>query len=242
MNTVELRNLSVRFDEKQLFSNINLALPEKKWVSILGSSGVGKSTLLRVIAGLEKQAVSTGEVIFSADTKLSYMAQQDALYPWLSVLDNVQLCQYLQSKKNSASEERAKALLNAVKMAEHWHKPCYQLSGGQRQRVALARTLMQEANLVLMDEPFSALDAVTRIQLQNLASDLLKNKTVLLITHDPQEAIRLSHSIYVLKHQPARLSTEIKLSDTPPRQLTQQALWQLQEQLLAELMEVGNEN
>ncbi|NBI13926.1 ATP-binding cassette domain-containing protein [[Haemophilus] felis] len=236
MNAVELRQLSVQFDQKLLFEHLNFALPQGKWTSILGSSGVGKSTLLRVIAGLETRGVS-GDIQFAPNTQLSYMAQQDALYPWLSVLDNVQLSQHLQGKKSAATAQKAKQLLSAVNMADHWHKPCYQLSGGQRQRVALARTLMQEANLVLMDEPFSALDAITRIQLQALACELLQNKTVLLITHDPQEAIRLSDAIYVLKNQPARLSQEIKPVGLPPRQLGQQALWQLQEQLLAELTE-----
>lgn len=101
---------------------------------------------------------------------------------------------------------------------------------------------MQDANTILMDEPFSALDAVTRIQLQDLACDLLKHKTVLLITHDPQEAIRLSDTIYVLKNQPARLSEPIELSSAPPRQLGQQDLWLLQEQLLAQLIEGQHEN
>lgn len=237
MNAVELCHLTLRFDQHCLFDNLNFCLPQGKWTSILGCSGVGKSTLLRVIAGLENDAIYRGKIIFSAETTLSYMAQQDGLYPWLSILDNVQLSQHLQGKKSKATEERAKYLLSAVKMTAHLHKPCYQLSGGQRQRVALARTLMQDANTILMDEPFSALDAVTRIQLQELACDLLKHKTVLLITHDPQEAIRLSDTIYVLKNQPARLSEPILLTGKTPRYLGQQVLWHLQEQLLAQLIE-----
>ncbi|WP_324002123.1 ABC transporter ATP-binding protein [Pasteurella multocida] len=242
MSAVEIRDLRLSYNQQPLFAGFNFVLPKGKWTTLLGASGIGKSTLVRAIAGLENHAITEGKIVLSPTQQISYMAQQDALYPWLSVLDNVQLHLHLQGKKNKQSEEKAKALLTAVNMTNHWHKPCYQLSGGQRQRVALARTLMQDANTILMDEPFSALDAVTRIQLQDLACDLLQHKTVLLITHDPQEAIRLSDTIYVLKNQPARLSEPIELSSAPPRQLGQQELWLLQEQLLAQLIEGKHEN
>ncbi|MGC6404897.1 ABC transporter ATP-binding protein [Bisgaard Taxon 45] len=242
MSAVEIRHLSLCYGQQPLFADFNFVLPKGKWTTLLGASGIGKSTLVRAIAGLENHAITYGQIVISPGQTISYMAQQDALYPWLSVLDNVQLHVHLQGKKNKQSEEKAKTLLAAVKMANHWHKPCYQLSGGQRQRVALARTLMQDANTILMDEPFSALDAITRIQLQDLACDLLKQKTVLLITHDPQEAIRLSDAIYVLKHQPARLSASIPLTGETPRQLGQQDLWQLQEHLLIQLIEGQHEN
>ncbi|XWY21354.1 ABC transporter ATP-binding protein [Bisgaard Taxon 45] len=242
MFAVEIRDLRLSYNQQALFAGFNFVLPKGKWTTLLGASGIGKSTLVRAIAGLENQAMTAGQIIISPDQTISYMAQQDALYPWLSVIDNVQLHLHLQGKKTQQSEETAKSLLAAVNMANHWHKACYQLSGGQRQRVALARTLMQDANTILMDEPFSALDAITRIQLQDLACDLLKHKTVLMITHDPQEAIRLSDAIYVLKNQPARLSEQISLSGDTPRQLGQQDLWQLQEQLLAQLIEGQHEN
>ena len=125
-------------------------------------------------------------------------------------------------------------------MSEHLHKNCAQLSGGQKQRVALARVLMQNADLVLLDEPFSALDAISRYQLQNLAHELLKDKSVLLVTHDPQEALRLSQRIFVLRspqpNQPA-LSDVIKPEGKTPRELNQENLWILQQQLLNELLE-----
>ncbi|WP_424409376.1 ABC transporter ATP-binding protein [Pasteurella sp. PK-2025] len=242
MNAVEIHQLTLRFAQKPLFSALDFVLPKGKWTSLLGASGIGKSTLLRAIAGLENQAITAGKITIAPNQTISYMAQQDALYPWLSVIDNVQLHLHLQGKKNQQSEEKAKSLLAAVNMANHWHKACYQLSGGQRQRVALARTLMQDANTILMDEPFSALDAITRIQLQDLACELLKHKTVLLITHDPQEAIRLSDMIYVLKNQPARLSDPLLLAGDPPRQLDQQDLWQQQARLFAQLVEGQDEN
>ncbi|MFD1806650.1 ABC transporter ATP-binding protein [Pasteurella oralis] len=237
MNAVEIRNLTLRYNQAPLFADFSFCLPKGKWISLLGASGVGKSTLLRAIAGLENTAKTQGEIHFPQGGKVSYMAQQDALYPWLSVLDNVQLIHHLNNTKNAATIARAKQLLTAVNMDNHQHKACYYLSGGQRQRIALARTLMQEAEIILMDEPFSALDAISRLQLQNLAHTLLKDKTVLFITHDPQEAIRLSDEIYILQHYPATLSTKISPIGDTPRELVQHDLWQLQQYLLNQLMQ-----
>ncbi len=109
---------------------------------------------------------------------------------------------HLKGSKTKQTLQKAKELLEQVNMSEHLNKKTYELSGGQKQRIALARTLMQEANLILMDEPFSALDAITKIQLQDLTCSLLKNKTVVLVTHDPQEAIKLTNHIYILENHP----------------------------------------
>ena len=166
------------------------------------------------------------------------LALSGGLYPWLSIVDNVQLQAVLFGRKSAKTTEKAKMLLEKVGMAAHWHKPCSQLSGGQKQRVALARTLMQEADLILLDEPFSALDAISRHQLQDLALELLEDKSVLLVTHDPQEALRLSHRIFVLRspetHQTA-LSAVILPEGNAPRELHQANLWALQQQLVREL-------
>lgn len=234
MAAVQLSDLTLCYDGMPLFERFNFALPEKRWTALLGKSGIGKSTLLRAIAGLEDDAITNGKI--ARFGTVGYMAQQDSLFPWLSVLDNVQLAHHLNGTKNADTAEQAKGLLSAVKMQAHANKACYQLSGGQRQRVALARVLMQQADIVLMDEPFSALDAVTRRQLQNLACELLKDKTVLLITHDPQEALRLGDDIYILQHQPVTLSEKIAPQGEKPRQFADETLWQLQEKLLLELM------
>lgn len=171
---------------------------------------------------------------------MAWLPQKDTLYPWLSIIDNVQLENVLFGNKSTKTTLQAKALLEQVGLSEHLHKSCAQLSGGQKQRVALARVLMQSADLVLLDEPFSALDAISRYQLQNLAHELLKNKSVLLVTHDPQEALRLSKRIFVLRspqpNQPA-LSDVIKPEGKAPRELNQENLWMLQQQLLNELLE-----
>ena len=233
---VHIQDLSLVFGEQVLFEHLDLTLLPNEWVSLLGCSGVGKSTLLRLIAGLEIQ----GNIIFHPNIRVAWLPQKDTLYPWLSIIDNVQLENVLFGNKSTKTTLQAKALLEQVGMSEHLHKSCAQLSGGQKQRVALARVLMQNADLVLLDEPFSALDAISRYQLQNLAHELLKNKSVLLVTHDPQEALRLSQRIFVLRspqpNQPA-LSDVIKPEGKAPRELNQENLWMLQQQLLNELLE-----
>ena len=237
---VSIQDLSLDFGEQVLFEHLDLTLLLNEWVSLLGCSGVGKSTLLRLIAGLDTQGKIQGNIIFHPNIRVAWLPQKDTLYPWLSIIDNVQLENVLFGNKSAKTTLQAKALLEQVGMSEHLHKNCYQLSGGQKQSVALARVLMQNADLVLLDEPFSALDAISRYQLQNLAYELLKDKSVLLVTHDPQEALRLSQRIFVLRspqpNQPA-LSDVIKPEGKAPRELNQENLWILQQQLLNELLE-----
>ena len=237
---VSIQDLSLDFGEQVLFEHLDLTLLLNEWVSLLGCSGVGKSTLLRLIAGLDIQGKIQGNIISHPNIRVSWLPQKDTLYPWLSIVDNVQLENVLFGNKSAKTTIRAKVLLEQVGMSEHLNKNCTQLSGGQKQRVALARVLMENADLVLLDEPFSALDAISRYQLQNLAYELLKNKSVLLVTHDPQEALRLSQRIFVLRSpQPnqSALSDVIKPEGKAPRDLNQNNLWMLQQQLLNELLE-----
>lgn len=206
-------------DEAPIFSELNVEFNAATWTAILGPSGCGKSTLLRYLAGLLSDKVDFRAAGFTPDlTELSrqvaYMAQQDLLLPWLSVIDNVCLASRLNGKNiDEVNRQKALSLLEQVGLEKKATAKPEELSGGQRQRVALARTLMQDKAVVLMDEPFSALDAVTRHKLQQLAATLLKDKTVLLITHDPQEALRLGEQILVMNGVPARLH-----SIAPPKQ------------------------
>ena len=231
----QIQNLNLEFKGKKLFENLNFDILENRSTALLGTSGVGKSTLLRCIADLEKENITSGKIILKEGTNIAWLSQENSLFPWLSILDNVQLYHHLKGTKTKQTLQKAKELLNQVNMSAHQNKKTYELSGGQKQRVALARTLMQEANLILMDEPFSALDAITKIQLQDLTCELLKNKTVVLVTHDPQEAIKLANHIYIFKNQPVIIEEVASLQGTLPHLLSNEKLWNLQEELITKI-------
>ena len=231
----QIQNLNLDFKGKKLFNNLNFDILENKSTALLGSSGVGKSTLLRCIADLEIENITSGEIVLKEGTNIAWLSQENSLYPWLSILDNVQLYHHLKGTKTKQTLQKAKKLLAQVNMSQHCDKKTYELSGGQKQRVALARTLMQDANLILMDEPFAALDAITKIQLQDLTCQLLKNKTVVLVTHDPQEAIKLANHIYILKNQPVIIEEVATLEGALPHQLSNEKLWNLQEELITKI-------
>ena len=231
----QIQNLTLDFKGKTLFNNLQFDILENTSSALLGSSGVGKSTLLRCIANLEEKNITNGKIVLKKNTNIAWLSQENSLYPWLSILDNVQLYDHLKGSKTKQTLQKAKELLDQVNMIEHCEKKTYELSGGQKQRVALARTLMQDANLILMDEPFSALDAITKIQLQDLTCKLLKNKTVVLVTHDPQEAIKLTNHIYILKNQPVNIEEVAFLEGTLPHKISNDKLWNLQEELISKL-------
>ena len=183
-----------------LFSRMDLTLEAGRWTCLLGVSGVGKTTILRMIAGLETGAAFDG-VIAPEDGaplagRVAYMAQSDLLLPWATVRENVGLGARLRGEP--ADSARVDALIAEVGLEAHAEKKPNALSGGQKQRVALARTLMEDRAVILLDEPFSALDARTRADMQDLAHRLLAGRTVLLVTHDPGEAARLADKIVVM--------------------------------------------
>lgn len=233
----KIENLDLDYKGEKLFENLNFNILENTSSAILGSSGVGKSTLLRSIANLEVENISRGQIVLKKGTNIAWLSQENSLYPWLSILDNVQLYNHLKGNKSAQTLKKAKELLEKVNMIDHLDKKTYELSGGQKQRVALARTLMQDANLILMDEPFSALDAITKIQLQELTCQLLKDKTVVLVTHDPGEAIKLTNHIYILEDQPVKISEVAFLEGALPHKLSNEKLWDLQEKLISKLKE-----
>ncbi|SRR5579883_45435 len=220
--TIFIRHANLAYDGIPLFQNLNLTLSAGKCTTLLGPSGVGKSSLLRMIANLSSPNTTfsgaiTSDNQLSLSSQISYMAQTDLLMPWLTVLDNVLLSVYLQKKNKKNALTFAKDLLEKVGLHQDMNKYPRELSGGMRQRTALVRTFLQEKPVILMDEPFSAVDAITRFQLQNLAAELFKNKTVFLITHDPVEALRLGDEIVILSGQPAVLETFATLDTPSPR-------------------------
>lgn len=178
----------------------DITLPAGQWTCLLGPSGVGKSTILRLILGLDTGGVFDGTIAASdgqgLDNRISYMAQSDLLLPWLTVRENAVIGARLRGQ--TPDLDRAQSLLERVGLAPHADKKPRALSGGMRQRAALVRTLMEDRPVVFLDEPFSALDAATRADMQELAADVLADRTVLLVTHEPAEAARLAHQILVL--------------------------------------------
>jgi putative hydroxymethylpyrimidine transport system ATP-binding protein len=183
-----------------LVDAINLVMPAGKWSVLLGPSGGGKTSLLRLIAGLPSAAHLDG-VITASDghplpPRVAMMAQDDQLLPWANALDNVTICARLRAERPQT--DRAAAILSDVGLGGVERRKPAQMSAGQRQRVALARTLYEDRAIVLLDEPFSALDAMTRHGVQDLAARLLTGRTVALITHDPAEAVRLADAAWII--------------------------------------------
>ena len=192
--------ITLRARAEGLFPAVTLQVPGGAWYSLLGPSGVGKSTLLRVIAGLETGVPLDGRAEASDGVplagRIALMAQSDLLLPWLSVRENVTLGAKLRGQ--TPDTVRAQDLLDRLGLSPLADRRPEQLSGGQRQRAALARTLAEDRPVVLLDEPFSALDAPLKAEMQELFAETLRGRTVLHVTHDPAEAVRLADRIAVL--------------------------------------------
>ena len=230
-----IRGLASRYGGTEVFADVSFEVPAGAFVALLGPSGVGKTTLLRILAGLA--AASAGSVAATDGTglngRIAYMAQQDLLLPWASARENVVLGARLRGE--TADVARGVEMLARVGLAGRALALPAQLSGGERQRVALARTLYEERPVVLLDEPFSALDALTRIKMQTLAARVLAGRTVLFITHDPLEACRLGAQVLVLAGAPARMAAPITLAGAAPRAVDDPAVLAAQAALLRRL-------
>lgn len=236
--SVTLEQMSFAYPDRQIFHSLDFTVKGGQWTCLIGPSGCGKSTLLRLISGTLREGLS-GRIHFSGDNNpkgmTAWMSQKDLLLPWLSVVDNVCLGARLRGEMTAKKHSKAISLIEDAGLGEYANALPSSLSGGMRQRVALLRTLMEERLVILMDEPFSALDALTRLKLQDLAARLVKGATVLMVTHDPLEALRLGHRIYVMTGRPAKLSDALIPPGSPPRNPGDSAIISLQATLLERL-------
>lgn len=212
-------NLTKSYDGKTIIENINLCVKKGEMVSLLGVSGVGKSTLFNIMSGLESpdrgSVFLEGENVTGVAGKIGYMQQSDLLLPFKSVIKNVMIPLKLKGMKKNDAYQKALSILEEFSLSEYKDMyPC-QLSGGMRQRVALARTFMTGCNVMLLDEPFSALDALTRAEVQKWFKEQIKkhNIATLFITHDIDEAIKLSDRIYVLAEDKLNPLWEVQLNE-----------------------------
>ncbi|NUU04279.1 ABC transporter ATP-binding protein [Herbaspirillum robiniae] len=217
-NRLEVSNLSHAFiksndEEIRIFQNLNFSVGKAEIVAIVGRSGAGKSTLFNLISGLLKPTagkISLGAREDGRPGAIAYMLQKDLLLPWRTILDNAVLGIELQRDVTDADRSRARAMLARYGLESVAGAYPHSLSGGMKQRVALCRTLLADPTVVLLDEPFSALDYETRLMLENDVISLTRSEgtSVILVTHDIDEAIAMSNRIVVLGGRPAKIMRE----------------------------------
>ena len=224
---LSVRGVSKRFDAGNravtAIEDVSFDVPRGAFVSILGPSGCGKSTLFNIIAGL--LSPSGGDVLLEGASivgragQVGYMLQKDLLLPWRSIEDNITLGQTLRGVNKRKARANAAALMDRCGLTGFEKKKPHQLSGGMRQRAALMRTLLTGKEVLLLDEPFGALDAITRLQLQMTLIDFWQDmrKTILFVTHDVEEALLLSDEILVLTERPGRLRARLPVTLPRPR-------------------------
>ena len=223
-NILEIKNLSKIYHTKKseipAIENLNLNIKDGEFVAIVGPSGCGKTTLLSILCGLENK--TSGEILFpKKELRMGYMLQNDTLFPWLNILDNCLLVLRIKGEVNSENIERVKKLLDTYGLKEFIFKYPRNLSGGMRQRVALIRTLAINPDVLLLDEPFSALDYQTRLAVSDDVWKIIKKegKTTIMITHDVAEAISMADRVVVLSNRPSTVkkiyNIEMKNKSTP---------------------------
>lgn len=208
MNKIlEIKNLSKKYHTKEgeilAIQNINIDVLKGEFISLVGSSGCGKSTLLNIIANLDKE--STGNIKFYKENpKIGYMFQSDCLFPWLTIYENCLLGLKIQKENTKENQKYILDLLKKYNLYEFKDKYPTCLSGGMKQRIALIRTLALKPDILLLDEPFNALDYQSRLAISNDVYNIIKKEgqTAIMVTHDISEAVSMSSKVYVLSKRP----------------------------------------
>lgn len=220
MSKLQIEQLSKSFEDQSVLENVSFSIRDGEFVSLLGPSGSGKSTIFHLIGGLytpDSGSITLNEEdITGKRGKISYIPQAPSLFPWRNVLDNVLLAQELKEKPN---KEKAMEMLKKVGLSDYITSYPRELSGGMKQRVAFVRSILSPQQAILLDEPFSALDEFTRIEMQKWLLSIWEETkpTVLFVTHDIEEAIFLSDRILILGNRPANVVKEISIQFSRPR-------------------------
>ncbi len=219
---VRLRGVGKRFGGRPaVLDGIDLDIAPGEFVCLLGASGCGKSTLLTLLAGLEPPTSGLIELASDAGQGAALMFQEPALLPWLTAGANVELALRLRGVGKVERRERAVELLDLVRLSGAGGKRVHELSGGMRQRVALARSLAQDRPVLLMDEPFAALDAITRDLLHDELERIWREtgRTVVFVTHNVREAVRLGERVLLMSSRPGRIAREWRVDTSGPRRI-----------------------
>lgn len=219
MEKLEIKNISKKYDKKRVLNKISISVKENTTVAILGASGCGKTTLFNIVAGLEKpdsgQIFIDGKDSTNQVGKVCYMQQNDLLLPYKTIMENVTLPLILSGTSKSNAENETKKLFETFLISGTEKKYPHELSGGMRQRAAFLRTYMQNKKILLLDEPFSALDNITKTAMHSWYLNITKNlkTTTLLITHDVEEAILLADVVYIMSLARHNITKSITISN-----------------------------
>jgi putative hydroxymethylpyrimidine transport system ATP-binding protein len=246
---LSVKNLSKDFNSLSILENFNLTVPKNGFTVLIGPSGCGKSTLFDLLTGVVE--IDRGDIFLFGERvphlrkNTAYMQQKDLLLPWFSLMDNALLPARIADADIDQSRKKALALFERLGIGGFENYMPREISGGMRQRCALVRTLMFERDLVLLDEPLSALDAITRRSLQSLLLMLQKdfNKSILMITHDIEEALLLADELLVLTSPPMRIREQFTFDDEKPRNASDPRLIEIKEHVLSQLQkDMNNES
>lgn len=227
---VELSNVAVKFGSFTAIENVDLSVGEGEFLAVVGPTGCGKSTILNLVTGLlpaaKGQVKVFGRKLMGLNSESGYMLQQEALLPWKTALDNVALGLIFQGMPIDEARAQARPWMTKVGLKGFEHRYIHQMSGGQRKRVAMAQTLIMSPKIVLMDEPFSALDVHTRRLMHRILLNLWQEdrRSLIFITHDLEEAIALADRVVVMSAGPAaRVVGEVKITLPRPRDVSELA-------------------